>query len=71
VALETSDIVNRPIRALKFPKGAIIGAIVRDGDVTIPGGGDIIRPDDRVVIFALQSAIPKVEKKLMVKLEYF
>jgi trk system potassium uptake protein TrkA len=71
VALETSDIVNRPIRALKFPKGAIIGAIVRGGDVIIPGGNDVIRPDDRVVIFALQSAIPKVEKKLMVKLEYF
>jgi trk system potassium uptake protein TrkA len=71
VALETSDIVNRPIRGLKFPKGAIIGAIVRDGDVIIPGGDDTILPDDRVVIFALQSAIPRVEKKLMVKLEYF
>ena len=71
VALETSDIVNRPIRGLKFPKGAIIGAIVRGEDVIIPGGNDIILPDDRVVIFALQSAIPKVEKKLMVKLEYF
>jgi len=71
VALETSDIVNRPIRGLKFPKGAIIGAIVRGENVIIPGGDDIILPDDRVVIFALQSAIPKVEKKLMVKLEYF
>jgi len=71
VALETSDIVNRPIRSVKFPKGAIIGAIVRGGDVIIPGGNDVILPEDRVVIFALQSAIPKVEKKLMVKLEYF
>jgi trk system potassium uptake protein TrkA len=44
---------------------------VRGGDVIIPGGNDIILPDDRVVIFALQSAIPKVEKALMVKLEYF
>jgi len=71
VALETSDIVNRPIRDLKFPKGALIGAIVRGEDVIIPGGDDIILPEDRVVIFALQSAIPKVEKTLMVKLEYF
>lgn len=71
VALDTSDIVNRPIKELKFPKGAIIGAVVRGGEVIIPGGNDIILPDDRVVIFALQSAIPKVEKTLMVKLEYF
>jgi len=71
VALETSDIVNRPIKTLKFPKGALIGAVVRGGDVIIPGGDDVILPDDRVVIFALQSAIPKVEKTLMVKLEYF
>lgn len=71
VALETSDIVNRPIRELKFPKGAIIGAVVRGEEVIIPGGDDVILPDDRVVIFALQSAIPKVEKTLMVKLEYF
>jgi trk system potassium uptake protein TrkA len=71
VALDTSDIVNRPIKELKFPKGALIGAVVREGEVIIPGGNDIILPDDRVVIFALQSAIPKVEKTLMVKMEYF
>jgi trk system potassium uptake protein TrkA len=71
VALDTSDIVNRPIKELKFPKGALIGAVVRGDDVIIPGGNDVILPNDRVVIFALQSAIPKVEKTLMVKLEYF
>ncbi|NIS63187.1 MAG: Trk system potassium transporter TrkA [Proteobacteria bacterium] len=71
VALDTSDIVNRPIKDLKFPKGALIGAVVRGEEVIIPGGNDIILPDDRVVIFALQSAIPKVEKTLMVKVEYF
>jgi trk system potassium uptake protein TrkA len=71
VALDTSDIVNRPIKDLKFPKGALIGAVVRNEEVIIPGGNDIILPDDRVVIFTLQSAIPKVEKTLMVKLEYF
>ncbi len=71
VALETSDIVNRPVRELKFPKGALIGAVVRGEDVIIPGGDDVILPGDRVVIFALQSSIRKVEKALMVKLEYF
>lgn len=71
VALETSDLVGRPLRDVGFPKEAIIGAVVRDAQVIIPGGSTIIQPGDRVIIFTLTSAIPKVEKALMVKLEYW
>jgi trk system potassium uptake protein TrkA len=70
-ALETSDIVNIPLVDVKFPKGAIIGAIVRNEEVIIPRGDSIIRPKDRLIIFALQQIIPKLEKLLTVKLEYF
>jgi trk system potassium uptake protein TrkA len=70
-ALETSDLVNRPLKSIRFPKDAIIGAVVRDGQITIPHGESIIRPGDRVIIFAKRQAIPAVEKALMVKLEYF
>ncbi len=70
-ALETSDIVNVPLSNVKFPKGAIIGAIVRDDQIIIPKGDSIILPKDRLVIFALQQVIPKLEKLLTVKLEYF
>jgi trk system potassium uptake protein TrkA len=31
----------------------------------------VIRPDDRVIILARKEAIPKIEKILAVKLEYF
>ncbi|MGQ9694195.1 MAG: Trk system potassium transporter TrkA [Thermodesulfobacteriota bacterium] len=71
VALETSDLVGRPLKDLNFPKEAIIGAVVRDSQVIIPGGKTVIRPGDRVTIFTLTSAIPKVEKALTVKLEYW
>ncbi|UCD84447.1 MAG: Trk system potassium transporter TrkA [Deltaproteobacteria bacterium] len=71
VALETSDIVNKPLKNLRFPKGAIVGAVVRGEEIIIPRGNDSILPDDRVIIFALGKAIPKVEKALTVKLEYF
>jgi trk system potassium uptake protein TrkA len=70
-ALETSDIVNIPIAKVKFPKGAIIGAIVRDDKTIIPRGNTVILPKDRLIIFALHGAIPKLEKLLTVKLEYF
>ncbi|HUT43866.1 MAG TPA: TrkA C-terminal domain-containing protein, partial [Desulfobacterales bacterium] len=71
IALETSDITNKPLKDIKFPKGTIIGAIIRDDKVTIPGGDSVILPDDRVILVALRSAIPKIEKILTVKLDYF
>ncbi len=71
VALETSDLVGKSLREVHFPKDAIVGAIVRESKVIIPDGSTVILPNDRVMIFALTSAIPKVEKTLMVKLEYW
>ncbi len=70
-ALETSGIVNVPLSKVKFPKGAIIGAIARGKQIIIPRGDSIIKPKDHLVIFALQEVIPKLEKLLTVKLEYF
>ncbi len=70
-ALETSDIVNVPLSKVKFPKGAIIGAIVRGEEIIIPRGDSVIRPKDRLIIFSLQPVVPKLEKLLTVKLEYF
>ncbi len=70
-ALETSDIVNIPLSKVKFPKGAIVGAIVRGEQIIIPRGDSIIRPKDHLIIFALEQVVPKLEKLLTVKLEYF
>lgn len=70
-ALETSDIVNKPLSEVKIPKGSILGAIVRGEQIIIPRGDSVIEPKDRLIIFTLQKAIPKLEKLLTVKLEYF
>ncbi len=70
-ALETSDIVNTPLSKVKFPKEAIVGAIVRGEEVIIPRGHNVIKPHDHLIIFALKGAIPKLEKLFTVKLEYF
>jgi trk system potassium uptake protein TrkA len=71
VALETSDIVSKPLKDIAFPKGAILAGIVRKDHIIIPSGGSVIEPDDRLIIFARREAIGKVEKILAVKLEYF
>ncbi len=71
VAMDTSNIVGKPLRKLAVPKGALVGSIVRDGQVIIPNGDTVIEVGDRVVVFALQEAIPKMEKAMKVSLEYF
>ena len=70
-ALETSDIVNKPLHKVKIPKGVIVGAIFRKDEIIIPRGDTVIRPGDRLIIFALLQVLPKLEKLLTVKLEYF
>jgi len=70
-ALETSDIVNTPLSEVKFPREAIVGAIVRGEEIIIPRGHNMIKPHDHLIIFALKGAIPKLEKLFTVKLEYF
>lgn len=72
IAMETSDIASKPLKELKFPQGALIGAVVRGkNEVIIPEGKTLIQPGDKVIIFALPKAVPKIEKMLMVKAEYF
>lgn len=70
VALETSELVGRPLRELKLDR-AIVGAIVRGEEVIIPDGDDRIEVGDHVVVFAMREAIGKLEQQMMVKLRYF
>lgn len=71
VAMETSDIVGRPLKDIDFPKGAMVVGVIRAGRIIIPSGESVILPEDRIIIFAQREAIPKVESILAVKLEYF
>ena len=71
VALETSDIVGKPIKKMAFPKGALLVSVVRKDDIIIPSGETVVEPGDKIIIFAKRKAVPKIEKFLTVKLEFF
>jgi trk system potassium uptake protein TrkA len=71
LALDTSDIVKKPLKQLPFPKESLVAGIIRHDNIIIPTGDSVIQPDDRIIIIARRPAIPKVEKILAVKLEYF
>lgn len=70
-AMETSPLVGKPLSEVKLPAGVRVGAVVRGGEVITPSGGMVIQTKDRVVLFAAQELVRKVEKMFSVQLEYF
>jgi trk system potassium uptake protein TrkA len=71
IAMETSDITNKPLQKISFPKGAILICIMRNGQVIIPSGPSVVLPGDRMILFAIKQAVKKLEKLLTVKLDFF
>ena len=45
-------------------RGALIGAIVRDGKAVFPRGDEVLRPGDRVIVFTESQRVAEVEKAL-------
>jgi len=58
----TSEVCNKMIKKLDFPRSAIIGGIIRDGEGLIALGDFEIRSGDRIVVCCLPQSIKKVEK---------
>lgn len=57
-----TKITTGPLKDLKFPRDAIIGGVIRGKSSFIADGYSEIKPTDKVVVFALPSAIPKIAK---------
>ena len=45
-------------------RGAVIGALVRDGQAVFPRSDEVLRPGDRVIVFTESRRVPEVEKAL-------
>lgn len=58
----TSAVTGKKIKDLDFPRSAIIGGIIRNGEGLIALGDFEIQSGDRVVVCCLPSSIVKVEK---------
>jgi trk system potassium uptake protein TrkA len=59
---ERSPVTGRPLSEVGFPDGAIVGALLRNGDVVIPTGREVLRPGDDAVVFTVEDAIEEVER---------
>ena len=57
-----SQVADKKIKNLDFPRSAIIGGIIRHGEGIIALGEFLIKPGDRIVVCCLPRSIKKVEK---------
>jgi trk system potassium uptake protein TrkA len=67
----TSEVVGRPLRELRLPRGALVAAIIRSDVAIIPTGDTVIEAGDHVIFVALRSAVAAIEKMLVRSTERF
>jgi trk system potassium uptake protein TrkA len=59
---DNSSIVNKKIAKVKFPENAMIGALLRKGEMIVPTEELEIQAGDSVIVVAQPQAIEKIEK---------
>jgi trk system potassium uptake protein TrkA len=55
-----APVVNKTLKEIPLPKGTLVGAIMRGEQVIIPGGDDVIKIDDRLILFTIPENIPRI-----------
>jgi trk system potassium uptake protein TrkA len=55
-----SKIAGKKLKRANFPKNTLVGAIVRNNSVIIPGGEDVVNVGDSLIVFARTDTIPKL-----------
>ncbi len=71
IALETSPLVGKPLSEAALPEGVMIGAVYRDGVVTMPSRETVVDAGDRVVLIAMRENVRDVEQMFRVSIDYF
>ncbi|MDD6209053.1 MAG: Trk system potassium transporter TrkA [Bacteroidales bacterium] len=61
VARPDSKITKKPVKDLNLPKDITLGGLIRDGVSQIVEGDTVILPQDKVVVFCLDTAMRKLE----------
>jgi trk system potassium uptake protein TrkA len=59
---EKCRVAGRPLSEVGFPEGAIVGALLRNGEVIIPTGKETLRPGDDAVVFTIEAAVDEIER---------
>lgn len=57
-----ANVLSKELKDLEFPKGAIVGGVIRNGKGYIAMGNFKFQPNDRVVVLSQAGCMKKVEK---------
>lgn len=71
IVLSTSPLMGQRLDELELPDEVTVAALVRGDKIFFAKDTTIIEENDRVIFFALKSAVSKVEQLFRVSLEYF
>ena len=64
---KNSKVIGRSVANIAWPKNAVLAAIVRDGQVIIPGAETVIAHEDHVIVYVSDlNAMEQVEKLFQV-----
>ena len=67
-----SKVVGRKVGEISLPKGASIGALVREDEIILPDADTVIETDDHVIVFVpSRKQMPRVEKLFQVSASFF
>jgi len=53
-------LVGKTLKDAHFPRGAVVGAIAREGEIVVPRGDDVIEALDNLVVFVLADVLDDV-----------
>ncbi|MGK0288918.1 MAG: trk system potassium uptake protein TrkA [bacterium] len=63
LAGENSEIVNKPLQQIHFPKECLMGIVINQkNEVIIPSGSTVIKAGDKVVVIAMPKSIIPLEE---------
>lgn len=57
-----SALAGSQVKDIPFPSGALLGVLIRKGDIILPRGGDSVEPGDHAIFFVLPEALSAMEK---------
>lgn len=59
---ESARVAHKNVAEANFPRGMLIGSIIRGNEVIIPGGQDKLLPGDHLIIFTLPEISRQMER---------
>jgi len=62
IDLEESRVLNKPLSAVELPPHTLVSAVIRDGDLFVPGGADVLVKGDRVYLIGRPEGVLAAER---------